>query len=66
MGFWKLMDGPPKGQPQGDSQDDAPSKPPRKDGKAKFMPYYADAWGIRKLISHCLRNLRLDRVPKVT
>lgn len=26
--------------------------------------HYADAWGIRKLISHCLRNLRLERIPR--
>ena len=26
---------------------------------------YADAWGVRKLLSHCLRNLRLDRLPRV-
>lgn len=26
---------------------------------------YADAWGIRKLTSHCLRALRQDRLPRV-
>ena len=26
---------------------------------------HADAWGIRKLMSHCLRALRLRRVPRV-
>lgn len=25
---------------------------------------YADAWGIRKLTSHALRNLRQDRQPR--
>ena len=26
---------------------------------------HADAWGVRKLMSHCLRSLRLGRVPRV-
>lgn len=25
---------------------------------------YADAWGIRKLTTHTLRNLRQDRLPR--
>ena len=32
-------------------------------GPSKTM-MYADAWGIRKLISHALRNLRQDRSPR--
>ena len=35
-----------------------------KNGKESKTQDYADAWGIRKLISHCLRNLRLDRIPR--
>ena len=27
---------------------------------------YADSWGVRKLISHCLRGLRQDRQPRVS
>lgn len=27
--------------------------------------FYADAWGIRKLITFALRSFRLDRLPKV-
>ena len=26
---------------------------------------HADAWGVRKLMSHCLRSLRLGRAPRV-
>ena len=26
---------------------------------------YADAWGVRKLITHVLRNFRTDKVPRV-
>lgn len=27
---------------------------------------YAEGWGIKKLMSHALRNLRQDRAPRVT
>ena len=40
-----------------------PKKP--KDAKAAKNAHYADACGIRKLISHCVRNLRIDRIPRV-
>ena len=52
--FWKIMlDGPEDvSSPNGMKM---PSK----------THIYADAWGIRKLISHSLRNLRMDRLPKV-
>lgn len=32
--------------------------------KSKKVKIYADAWGVRKLMSHVLRNLRTDRVPR--
>ena len=32
--------------------------------KTKKVQIYSDAWGVRKLISHVLRNLRTDRVPR--
>lgn len=34
-----------------------------RDGPTKTK-MYADSWGIRKLISHALRNLRQDRSPR--
>lgn len=33
--------------------------------KANKVKVYSDTWGIRKLITHVLRNLRTDRVPRV-
>lgn len=35
-----------------------------RDGPSKTK-IYADAWGIKKLMSHALRNLRQDRSPRV-
>lgn len=32
--------------------------------KAKKIKIYSDAWGVRKLLSHVLRNLRTDRCPR--
>jgi hypothetical protein len=34
--------------------------------KQHRVSIYKDAWGVRKLISHALRNLRNDRVPRVS
>ena len=33
--------------------------------KRHKVAIYQDAWGVRKLISHILRNLRNDRMPRV-
>lgn len=33
--------------------------------KPSKLQMHADAWGIRKLISHALRTLRLARAPRV-
>lgn len=38
--------------------------PPGQTQKEKETAYYADAWGIRKLMSHTLRNLRVERLPR--
>ena len=32
--------------------------------KSKKIKIYSDAWGVRKLLSHILRNLRTDRCPR--
>lgn len=32
--------------------------------KQKKVQIYSDAWGVRKLLTHVLRNLRTDRVPR--
>ena len=42
----------------------------RHDGRGEHLKrhkvaIYQDAWGVRKLISHILRNLRNDRMPRV-
>lgn len=34
--------------------------------KPSKVVVHADAWGIRKLISHALRTLRLQRAPRET
>lgn len=31
---------------------------------AKKIAIYRDSWGIRKLVTHVLRNLRSDRIPR--
>ena len=54
-----MSDGQEATSPRGAKKD-------TKNGKESKTQDYADAWGIRKLISHCLRNLRLDRIPRVT
>lgn len=28
------------------------------------LKIYSDAWGVRKLVTHVLRNLRTERVPR--
>ncbi len=47
-------------------QSEGPPKLSKRDAKAIKNAEYADAWGIRKLISHCVRNLRIDRIPRVS
>ena len=32
--------------------------------RANKVSVYRDAWGVRKLMSHALRNLRSDRIPR--
>ena len=32
--------------------------------KEHKVAIYRDAWGVRKLMSHVLRNLRSDRIPR--
>ena len=51
--FWYQM---------GVTQSNAPPKP----GSEQAIAEYADAWGIKKLVSHVLRSLRLDRMPRDT
>lgn len=33
--------------------------------KEHKVAIYTDAWGVKKLLSHILRNLRNDRIPRV-
>lgn len=50
---------------QANDGNEGPPKKSKADVKAAKNAQYADAWGIRKLISHCVRNLRIDRIPPV-
>lgn len=50
---------------QANGGNEGPPKKSKADVKAAKNAQYADAWGIRKLISHCVRNLRIDRIPRV-
>ena len=34
------------------------------EAKPSKLQIHADAWGVRKLISHALRSLRLAREPR--